>query len=169
LFPVSARIIAVCAKANADFPHRFFIWHHIAYGKRDKTVTMPAIKEKTVQVKHVKDILIIEDEGEMCLLLNMILDDQDIHLDHVKTLSAAKEYLEREHPSLVLLDNRLPDGFGLDFISYIKKLDPSIKIIMISGIDRAAQDLALENGADGFLAKPFTKHELQRSIRSLLN
>ncbi|MDP4149383.1 MAG: response regulator [Bacteroidota bacterium] len=126
----------------------------------------PAIKEDPIDVK---DILIIEDEGEMCLLLNLILDDKDINLNHVKTLAAAKQYLEKANPSLVLLDNRLPDGFGLDFISYLKQHDPSIKIIMISGIDLAAQDVALENGADIFLPKPFTKRQLQDSIRRLLN
>lgn len=116
-----------------------------------------------------KKILLIEDEGEMCLLLNLILDSKEMTVDHVNSLTKAREFLEKDQPSLILLDNRLPDGFGVDFISFIKKNYPSIKIIMMSGFDLAAQDVALENGADQFLPKPFTRTQLHDSIRHLLN
>jgi two-component system, OmpR family, response regulator len=116
-----------------------------------------------------KDILVVEDEGEMCLLLNLILDDKDMNVEHVKTLSAADAFLQKKQPSLILLDNRLPDGYGFDFISYLKTNYPSIKIIMISGVDKAAGDSALEAGADAFLPKPFTKASLLHSVHTLLN
>jgi len=114
-------------------------------------------------------ILVIEDEGEMCLLLSLILDDQGMEVDHVKTLSAAREFLEKEVPAVILLDNRLPDGLGIDFINYIRESLPDVKIIMISGVDPEAEDAALETSADHFLAKPFTKQQLHESIRNLLN
>ena len=114
-------------------------------------------------------VLVIEDEGEMCLLLSLILDDQGLVVNHVKTLSAARQFLEKESPALILLDNRLPDGLGVDFIGYIKKSIPDVKIIMISGVDPEAEDAALEIGADYFLAKPFTKQQLHVSIKNLLN
>jgi DNA-binding response OmpR family regulator len=123
----------------------------------------------TTSNQSQQKILVIEDEGEMCLLLSLILDDQGLVVDHVKTLSAAKQFLEKEIPALILLDNRLPDGLGVDFISYIKKSLPGVKIIMISGADPEAEDAALEIGADHFLAKPFTKQQLQASIKNLLN
>ena len=113
-------------------------------------------------------ILIIEDEGEMCLLLNILLNDEDFELEHVKDLSTAKEYLAKHEPSLIILDNKLPDGYGVDYISVIKKQHPSAKIIMITGYDASAEDVALENGADFFLEKPFTKQQLFESINTLL-
>ena len=121
------------------------------------------------QQLNPKKILVIEDEGDMCLLLNLLLDGKEMEVDHVPTLSKAKEFLQKDQPSLILLDNRLPDGFGVDFISYLKKNYPAIKIIMITGIDLEAEDAALEIGADNFLAKPFTKAELHKSIQNLLN
>src|SRR3954470_22983126 len=114
----------------------------------------------TIESKKTKKALIIEDESDMCLLLNIMLNGKEVELDHVKNLAAAKEYLEKENPSVVILDNKLPDGFGVDFISFIKANYPSIKIIMISGYDRSAEDVALDNGADVFLQKPFTKDQL---------
>ncbi|MFL5742583.1 MAG: response regulator [Flavisolibacter sp.] len=124
---------------------------------------------KTVQAQDLKKVLIIEDEGDMCLLLNILLNGKEMELDHVQNLKAAEEYLKNEQPSVVLLDNKLPDGFGIDFISFIKKNYPSIKIIMISGYDGSAKDVALENGADLFLEKPFTRDQLYHSIKGLLN
>ncbi len=121
------------------------------------------------QQPNPKKILVIEDEGDMCLLLNLLLDGKEMEVDHVQTLSKAKEFLKKDQPSLILLDNRLPDGFGVDFISFLKKNYPAIKIIMITGIDLEAEDAALEIGADTFLAKPFTKAELHKSIQNLLN
>jgi DNA-binding NtrC family response regulator len=116
-----------------------------------------------------KKVLIIEDEGDMCLLLNILLNGKEMELDHVQNLSKAQEYLKEEKPSVVILDNKLPDGFGIDFISTIKKNYPDIKIIMISGFDSAARDVAIENGADIFLEKPFTRDQLYSSIMKLTN
>jgi DNA-binding response OmpR family regulator len=122
-----------------------------------------------VKNRSVKKVLIVEDEGDMCLLLNILLTGKEMELDHVKNLSAAQEYLQNEQPSVVILDNKLPDGFGIDFISFLKKKYPSIKIIMISGFDASAKDIALENGADIFLEKPFTREQLYQSIKGLMN
>lgn len=121
------------------------------------------------QTQKTKKILIVEDEGDMCLLVNIMLNGKDMELDHVKNILAAEEYLQKEQPSVVILDNKLPDGFGVDFIGYIKSNYPSIKIIMISGFDGSVKDVALDSGADVFLEKPFTRDQLYQSIMGLLN
>ena len=117
--------------------------------------------------KEAKKVLVVEDEGEMGLLLNMILSERKFQLDYVNNLLSADEYLQKQEPSVIILDNKLPDGFGVDFISYIKKKYSAIKIIMISGF-ASARDVALENGADMFFEKPFSKDELCKSINGLL-
>ena len=116
-----------------------------------------------------KKVLIVEDEGDMCLLLNIILNDTDLELDHVQSLLAADEYLQKELPSVIILDNKLPDGFGVDFITYLKQKYPSIRIIMISGFDAAAKDVALENGADIYMEKPYTRDQIFKSIEALIS
>jgi two-component system OmpR family response regulator len=120
------------------------------------------------EIKSAQKILIIEDEGEMCLVLNILLSEEDVELEHVKNLSAATEYLEKTHPSLIILDNKLPDGYGVDFIDYLKKHYPNIKIIMITGFDGSVRDVAIENGADSFLEKPFSKQQLFDCVKELL-
>ena len=123
----------------------------------------------TAETKIAQKILIVEDEGEMCLVLNILLnDEEDMELEHVKSLAAATKYLHQQQPSLIILDNKLPDGYGVDYISYLKKEYPSIKIVMISGFDASVEDVALESGADYFLQKPFTKQKFLEVIKSLL-
>jgi len=124
----------------------------------------PASKPKT---KLAKKLLVVEDEGQIGLVLNMILSERNFDLDYVSSLLSAQEYLEKNKPSLVILDNKLPDGFGVDFISYIKKKYPSIKIIMISGFS-TARDVALANGADMFLEKPFSMDNVNEAIDIVL-
>lgn len=123
------------------------------------------MKTKTAPRK----ILIIDDDGDLCLLLNLLLDGKGMEVEHVQSIAKAEEYLLQQQPTLILLDNRLPDGFGIDFLGFVKKEHPATKVIMISGVDAAAQDVALENGADAFLRKPFTKSQLNQTVEELLN
>src|SRR5215213_10293499 len=125
--------------------------------------------QATLQDTKLKKVLIVEDEGDMCLLLNIMLNGKEMDLDHVKSILTAEEYLQKEQPAVIILDNKLPDGFGVDFITYIKTKYPAIKIIMISGFDGSSKDVALYNGADVYLEKPFTRNQLYESIRGLLN
>ena len=127
------------------------------------------MSKTAVETRTSQKILIVEDEGEMCLVLNILLSDEDIELEHVQNILAAEEYLAEELPSLIILDNKLPDGYGVDYIGHLKKRYPSIKIIMITGFDASVKDVAMENGADLFLEKPFTKQEFLTAIKSLLN
>ena len=113
--------------------------------------------------RSVKKILVVEDEGQIGLTLDLILSERQLEMDYVDNLLAAGEYLQKNKPSVIILDNKLPDGFGVDFISYVKKKYPAIKIIMISGFS-TARDVALNNGADMFLEKPFSLEKINEAI-----
>ena len=117
--------------------------------------------------KVSKKILVVEDEGQIGLVLDMVLEEKEFQLDYVNNLLSADEYLQKQEPSAIILDNKLPDGFGVDFIGYIKKKHPSVKIIMISGFG-TARDVALENGADMFFEKPFSLEQFNEAINRLL-
>ena len=126
-------------------------------------------KAATVDTRTKTKVLIVEDEGEMCLVLNLLLNGEEMELSHVQNLLDAGEYLKKEQPDVIILDNRLPDGFGVDFVSYVKKYYPSTRIIMMSGVDAEVKDVALENGADYFLEKPFSRDQLFESVSAVMN
>jgi two-component system OmpR family response regulator len=113
-------------------------------------------------------ILVVDDDGQMGLVLDLVLHESRFELDYVKDLLSADQYFKKQQPLAVILDNKLPDGYGLDFIVYLKQRYPSLKIIMISGFG-LAREAALENGADLFFEKPFDLNEFNEGISKLLN
>ena len=119
------------------------------------------------KTRRAKKLLVVEDQGEVCLILDMILSDRKFELDYVNNLLDADEYLVKNKPSAIILDNKLPDGFGVDFITYVKKKYPEIKIIMISGFI-TARDVAMQNGADYFLEKPFSLEGVNEALDQVL-
>ena len=129
---------------------------------------MAKTTRKKQESKKKEKILVVDDDGQMGLVLDMILHDSRFELDYVNNLLSADEYLKKQQPLAVILDNKLPDGYGLDFIVYIKEKYSSLKIIMISGFG-LARDAALENGADLFFEKPFSLDEFNEGINSLLH
>jgi DNA-binding response OmpR family regulator len=110
-----------------------------------------------------KKVLVVDDEGQIGLVLDMILNERNYQLDYVSSLLSADEYLKNQLPSLVILDNKLPDGYGVDFLIYLRKKYPALKIIMISGFG-TARDVAIENGADAFFEKPFPLDEFNDAV-----
>ena len=120
------------------------------------------------KTERAKKMLVVEDQGEMCLILDLILSERKFEPDYVNNLLDADEYLQKNNPSLIFLDNKLPDGYGVDFISYVKKKYPKIKIIMMTGYG-TARDVALENGADFFLEKPFSLDNVNQAIDQVLS
>ena len=60
-------------------------------------------------------ILIIDDEKDLCDLIKGILERENFSVDCAYTLKEATVKLN-QHPAIILLDNNLPDGSGLDYL-----------------------------------------------------
>ena len=69
------------------------------------------------KTKQAKKMLVVEDQGETCLLLDLILSEREFESNYVNNLLDADEWLSKNKPSAMILDNKLPDGFGVDFIT----------------------------------------------------
>lgn len=113
-------------------------------------------------------VLIIDDELDICYLLSGILKQQHFSTRYVTSLSDAEIALKNDPPSIIFLDNHLPDGLGIDFIQFIKSKYPVSKIIMITAHDSPAEHKrAYEEGVDIFIPKPFTKEKINAAISQL--
>ena len=121
-----------------------------------------------MELSNTVNILIVEDEGDICLILNLMLKKNDVEIEHVNTLAKAASFLKQQTPQIIIMDNQLPDGLGIDYIKKIKTDYPALKIIMITGnVAESDKEKALQNGADIFLAKPFTKEQIQTALTTL--
>jgi DNA-binding NtrC family response regulator len=120
-----------------------------------------AMKEKT-------KALIVDDEIDVCYLLSGILKYKNLQATYVNSISDAKKVLKEGHHSIVFLDNHLPDGFGINFIDDIRKLNPRVKIVMITAHDtNNDRNRAYEQGVDQFIGKPFTRESIFNAIEGL--
>ncbi|MEI9958787.1 MAG: response regulator [Ferruginibacter sp.] len=114
--------------------------------------------------------LIIDDEIDICYLLTGILRNRNIQSNYVNSLTEAKQVLNTKNPKIVFLDNHLPDGMGVDFITYLKKNYPDTKVVMITAYDTPAdRHKALAEGADLFIAKPFSREVIYQTVDALTN
>ena len=103
-------------------------------------------------------VLIVDDEPDICYLLTGILRKRNLDAQSVHNLSDAQEALQMTRPNLIFLDNRLPDGLGLEFILFIKRNYPGTKVIIMTAYDSISEHkLAFANGADYFINKPLNK------------
>ncbi len=117
-----------------------------------------------------KKVLIVDDEVDICNLLSWILKQKNLVTSFVNSLSEAEKALKKDKPSILFLDNYLPDGFGVEFISFVKENYPDVKVIMITAHDSYSEKQnALKKGADFFISKPFTKALISETVDSLLN
>lgn len=113
-------------------------------------------------------VLIIEDEKDICYLLTSMLRQRNIHARFVNTLKEARLELEREAPELIFLDNHLPDGLGMDFISHIRERNEHTRIIMITAHDTPEdRQLAKQRNVDQFIGKPFTRESIFNTLSLL--
>ncbi len=121
------------------------------------------------QVNKVK-ALIVDDEIDVCYLLSALLKHKNLQADFVNSLEAAKQMLQAIEPSIIFLDNHLPDGLGTSFIEYIKQQHPKAKVVMITAHDgHADREKAYQNGADFFIGKPFSKDIIFNVVETMIN
>jgi DNA-binding response OmpR family regulator len=69
---------------------------------------------------------------------------------------------------LVVLDLRLPDGFGLELCRELREQSSAVPILLLTALSQVARRVeGLDAGADDFLAKPFAVPELRARVRAL--
>jgi two-component system nitrogen regulation response regulator NtrX len=110
-----------------------------------------------------RDILIVDDETDIRMLIAGILDDEGYQTRDAGDSTAALEAIAMRRPHLVILDVWLQGSRldGLDLLKSIKRDNPSIPVVMISGhgnIETAV--MAIKHGAYDFIEKPFKADRL---------
>ncbi len=113
------------------------------------------------------DILIIDDETSLANSLGFALRAEGYAVTSASTGEAGLAAAQASAPSLVLLDLRLPDGSGLDFLDRLRSTLPDTPVVMISahGDTRAAVQ-AVKRGAFDYLTKPFDLDDLLVTLRA---
>ena len=108
-------------------------------------------------------VLIIEDDPMVAMIHKEYFKKKELtnNLNHVTSLEAAKDYLKKNSVDLIVLDNYLTDGQGVEFLPELK----GYPIIMITAAnDVQTVEAALSNGVVDYLVKPFTYERFSQAI-----
>ena len=112
-------------------------------------------------------LLVVEDSPSVLDLLTRQLGELRLPVRGAATLAAARAAIaEAGPPAAVLLDLRLPDGDGMEFLRELRagRSDPAVIVMTAHGSINGAVD-AMRDGADDFLVKPFATARLITTTR----
>ncbi len=115
------------------------------------------------------NILIIEDDEVFGELLGMHLEDQGHDPQVARSLEQARSILRTDAPGAILLDQQLPDGFGLELLKEVAAQSHAPPVIMITGVsDNTLAIEAMGHGAYDFIRKPLDEVELDTTLANAL-
>lgn len=113
-------------------------------------------------------IYVAEDDLALARGMKFTLEKEGYRVETFSGCAALREAVERRQPDLLLLDWNLPDGDGLKLCGEIKA-GRDIPVLMITARDMEIdQVVCLEEGADDYIAKPFSLAVLKARITALL-
>ena len=114
------------------------------------------------------EILIIDDELQICKLLEITLQSNDYKVIQTNTARDGLIAAASHSPDLILLDIGLPDENGQEVLRKLREWYNKPIIILSVQSDESNIVLALDNGANDYLIKPFRTGELLARIRTAL-
>jgi DNA-binding NarL/FixJ family response regulator len=114
-------------------------------------------------------VLIVDDHRMFSESLARLLDDEEgiAVLGVAATGSDAIEMVNRLHPNVVLMDYQLPDQDGVAVTAEIKRQNPSVMVVMLTGSTEDRVLLAaIDAGCSGFLTKDRAAVEVVHAVRA---
>lgn len=114
------------------------------------------------------NLLMVEDDSVIAELLRRFFDTDHYALTHVIKPSQALNSIKKENFDVIILDLTLPEIDGLDLCKKLSSLTTAPIIISSARSDINDKLIALEYGADDYLAKPYDPRELEARIKTVL-
>lgn len=116
-----------------------------------------------------KRFLIVDDEPDMCWVLENILSKKGLSVEKASSGQEAIALIESEFFDFAFLDAKLPDMDGLDLARQVLKIVPTMPIVLVSGffyLDDPNIQQALQTGLIlDFIGKPFLNDKILQCIK----
>ena len=115
-----------------------------------------------------KKVLIVDDSPAEVLLMHGVLEREGYRLVDLHDSMRVEETIAFEQPNVILLDVVMPGKNGFQVCRELKSHDQykTIPVILVTSRDTASDKFwGEQQGADGYVTKPFTSEELLRAVR----
>ncbi|MBN2126005.1 MAG: response regulator [Deltaproteobacteria bacterium] len=114
-------------------------------------------------------ILVVDDERLVLKGCQRVLEASNFQVLTAPSVEEALRVVEREAPSVLLVDVKMPGRDGMSLMQEIRAKGLRIPAIVMSGYGTTETiETAMKMGAASFVSKPFTPDEILRAIRGVL-
>jgi two-component system KDP operon response regulator KdpE len=117
-----------------------------------------------------RGVLVVEDDQDLRRLFGVMLSAEHFEVYEAADGISGLKALE-DHPGaidLVLTDLGLPGLGGVELISRVRAVSPTVKIIGTSGFgSRNVREMVLSAGADEFISKPFSMGDVIEKVKTM--
>jgi twitching motility two-component system response regulator PilH len=128
----------------------------------------PATPDHSGSCAVPKKVLIVDDSPSEVRLMHGLLEREGYFPVGLHDSARIEETIQLERPNLILLDVVMPGKNGFQVCRELKGNDEfkSIPVILVTSRDTASDKFwGEQQGADGYVTKPFTSHELLKAVR----
>ena len=115
----------------------------------------------------MEDILLIDDDVELCQMLTEYLGRYDLHVTAVHRGDTGLEAARSRPWPMILLDVMLPGIDGFEVLKGLRTFSNDSVLLLTARGEDVDRIVGLEMGADDYLAKPFNARELLARIRAI--
>jgi DNA-binding response OmpR family regulator len=126
------------------------------------------LRLETASIGSVTTVLVVDDEPIVREVVVSYLQREGYRTLEAEDGDRARELLESESPSLVVLDVMLPGTDGLELCRWIRGRSELPIIMLTARGEEADRIVGLELGADDYVTKPFSPRELAARVRTVL-
>ncbi|MFO7933693.1 MAG: response regulator [Bacteroidales bacterium] len=120
----------------------------------------------------MQKILIIDDEPHILMMLKKMMEKAGYDIDLASNGHEGMKLFQKSPSDLVITDIIMPEKEGLETIREMKRIQPELKIIAMSGGGKISAENYLETasifGANRVIQKPFTQKEMVTAVNELM-
>ncbi len=114
-------------------------------------------------------ILIIEDDVALCNILKRFLEKNKFEVDVSYSVFEGNNKLKKSSFDIVFTDLRLPDGDGIEILSYVKNNYPETQVVLMTSYAEVQTAVkAMKKGAFDYISKPFNPDEVLGVINNAI-
>ncbi|MCB1021136.1 MAG: response regulator, partial [Acidobacteria bacterium] len=111
----------------------------------------------------------IDDDESSRELVREALSLLDLEVHIASTGAAGRRLMEQLSPRILIIDENLPDGHGLDLVQEVARRDPAVEIFVLTGeYSTELAVRAIKAGASDYLTKPITVDQLCGRIQPVV-
>jgi len=164
---IAALIIDAVVRRGKKAEERMEVAPHVAKAARPavRPTAQPAPAVVATSTNRIRNVLVVDDEKTVCNSCKKILSQEGYQVDFALSGEEALNKVKGNRFDVMLTDWKMPEMDGLEVARRVKKENPNITVIMITGYPSLDSSIeAIRSGISDYVPKPFTPEELSDAL-----